>query len=123
MNSKMATYQKLVSKVKPRKPDKATTAYAARSTPFRERKRNPYDATDTATWTNITSATAIRVSRVTSGKDINSGEKTKAKGMMKVVSAILIASFAVLRKVASPNFAAARTLTATGGVSVENTAK
>ena len=119
----MATYQKLVSKVKPRKPDKATTAYAARSAPFRERKRNPYDATDTATWTNITSATAIRVSSVTSGNDINSGEKTKAKGMMKVVSAILIASFAVLRKVASPNFAAARTLTATGGVSVENTAK
>ena len=65
----------------------------------------------------------MKVFTVTSGKVINSGENTKAKGMIKVVRAILIASFAVLKNEASPNLAAARTLTATGGVSVENTAK
>ena len=56
-------------------------------------------------------------------ENISSGENTNANGIIKVVNAIFIESFAVLRKEASPNFAAARTLTATGGVNVENTAK
>ena len=43
--------------------------------------------------------------------------------MMKVVTASFMASAAVPRKRASASFAAARTLTAMGGVSVEKTAK